>query len=184
MNLRKLAIATLLITSASSTVAFADVVVEKTRLDNNSGVLSFKGNIVKSPCNLDDSSKKVQINFGEISDTSLKNSEGKQKDFQIKLVNCDVSSLTSGSNNNIKITFSSKQASTDNSYINTSDDSNVGIYISDFKFNQPMSIQSQLSDAGTENELNFTAALKKIDHTQPVKTGKFAANAKFKISYE
>lgn len=53
------------------------------------GKVNFKGIVIDSPCDVDEASRKIEVDFGKISTATLKkDGRSDPKNFEIKLNNC------------------------------------------------------------------------------------------------
>lgn len=92
MKMNKIVIATSL---ALGIVSFASAAAPTA--DQGHGTVTFTGSIIDSPCSINPDSVDQTVNLGEVSSTALKDGgTSSPKPFQIKLENCDVSSLAKG----------------------------------------------------------------------------------------
>lgn len=90
-----------LVTSIMSTSAFAD---------QGGGKVTFSGSIVDAPCSIAPDSADQTVDLGQISNVALVDGgKSTPRPFEIKLENCDVTSLTDG----VQLTFTGAAASFD-----------------------------------------------------------------------
>ena len=146
------------------------------------GTLSFNGTVVESPCNISSLSADQAIDLGLVSKSILnQGGTSSQKDINIVLENCDVSTMSKA-----KIVFSGNvDGSTELATSGTA--KNVVVKINGYGKNVEF---GQKTDAiaivnGT-NTLHFTAWAEKSANAKgaDVTEGNFSAVSNFNISYE
>ena len=149
--------------------------------NQGSGVVNFKGTVIDAPCGIDPTSADQSIDFGQISKTQLATGGiSKQQPVDIKLVNCDVSSLTKG----VQVTFSGNTVSGTATELATAGTTNTAVVIngygSDIAYGTATSdIQLQNGD----NTLHFTSWAKQATG-KAVAEGDFTAVANFNLTYQ
>jgi len=156
-------------------VAAADV-------DQGHGVVNFKGSVIDAPCGIAPESADQTIDFGQISKVQLQQAGGTsaKKSVDIKLVQCDTSTLTKG----VSVTFSGLVSGENTNELMTSGKTNTAIvmtgYGSDVTYG---TAHGPLKIGNGDQTLHFTAAVKAAAG-KTVSEGDFTATANFNMSYE
>ncbi len=149
--------------------------------DQGHGNINFKGTVIDAPCGIDPQSADQSIDFGQISKSFL-NGGGisKQQKLDIKLVNCDVASLTKG----VKVTFTGNTVTGAQSELVTAGPTNTAVVINgygkDVTFGQAT---DHINLTSGDNTLHFISWVKQAS-TKTVNDGEFSATTKFNLAYE
>ncbi|TNV16826.1 type 1 fimbrial protein [Buttiauxella sp. B2] len=168
-------------TVMASAVAMALVSFGANAANQGQGVVNFKGTVIDAPCGIAQESADQSIDFGQIGKSHLANGGiSVMKDVDIKLVNCNATSLAKG----VSLTFT---GNTVNSAINelvTAGPTNTAVvlngYGSDITFGTPTDFV-KLSDG--DNTLRFKSWVKQASG-KTVAEGDFTAVANFSLAYE
>ncbi|SFN55191.1 Pilin (type 1 fimbria component protein) [Izhakiella capsodis] len=151
--------------------------------DQGHGTVSFTGDIVASPCSIDPTTLDQTVSLGQISATQLADGgASRPANFQIKLENCNVKSLTDG---DVTETFTGA-AGVDGRLGISGTASGASIALTDGAGNliklgtatAPQKIQNG------NNSLEFAAYLKGDDATGGIVPGEFNSIADFTLSYQ
>ncbi|HDC1420156.1 TPA: fimbrial protein [Salmonella enterica] len=152
-----------------------------TAADQGQGVVNFKGKVIDAPCGIAPESADQSIDFGQISKSHLSNG-GKSidKDFNIRLVNCDATGLTKG----VQVTFSGNTVTGAPTELATSGGTNTAVQIDygseEITFGTPTRFQTI---SGSDQILQFASRVKQASG-KAVTEGEFVAIANFNLSYE
>lgn len=149
--------------------------------NQGSGVVNFKGTVIDAPCGIDPISADQSIDFGQMSKTQLAaGGTSVQEPLDIKLVNCDVSTVTKG----VQVTFSGNTASGAATELLTAGPTNTAVvingYNADVAFGTPT---DNIVLANGNNTLHFTSWAKQATG-KAVAEGDFTAVANFNLSYQ
>lgn len=176
----KIAVATLMAMSLASTGVMAATT-------DNSGKVTFTGEVVDSPCNLapGQDGTDVKVDFGQLSMSQL-NAGGKTSEpFTLNLENCALTTTDGGNTTTktVEITFNSSDVdATSNSLLKTNGGATgLGIGIDGYTFGTAAPIKG-LSNGN--NELRFTATAQQLVAGTPVTAGDFMAATNFVIAYK
>ncbi|MPW45420.1 type 1 fimbrial protein [Acinetobacter guerrae] len=178
MKLAKLATASVLIASLAPIAAMAD----------NTGVVKFEGQVVDSPCNIEQSSLNQTVDFGQLSRKALEAGQAAEADFDIKVTGCDLTNFAgNGPVNSMDVTFTGQDyADAGHTLLATStgNTNNLGVSINGFVFGTSKDVKSSIVNEKGENTLTFKALASAVDVAKPVTEGKFSAVSNFRISYQ
>lgn len=146
-----------------------------------SGVVNFKGTVIDAPCGIDSHAADQSIDFGQISKSHLAaGGTSDIKDLDIKLVNCDISSVKKG----VQVTFSGGVAGGTAGELATAGSTNTAVVINGYGSNIVYGTPTgdiQLITGG--NTLHFTTWAKQATG-KTVAEGEFTAVANFSLAYE
>nr|WP_314266344.1 fimbrial protein [uncultured Moellerella sp.] len=186
MKLTQLAIATV----------FAASVVPFSSMADNNGTINFVGSVVNTPCNIQQSSLKQTVDFGQLSRKALESGVDAEADFDIKFTGCnftDFSETTDGTTGEVTkhpvksmdLVFTGQNYSDDNKLLSTSPNNanNLGIAIEGFEFGTAKNVLPNGNITG-DVTLNFKALATAIDKTKGVSEGQFSAISNFRITYQ
>ncbi|GDM19331.1 fimbrial protein [Escherichia coli] len=143
------------------------------------GEVVFKGTVVNAPCGIaaGNEGAAVEVDFGQVSKEKLEDSF-EQKDFSIKLTNCDTEHLTNG----VSLTFGG--ATTQSTELPTAGGTGTAIVLSGYGKDITFGTATdyiQLVDG--DNELAFSAKLKKANG-EAISEGAFNATSTFSLNYQ
>lgn len=185
MKFNKLALVTLLATSAISMGAVAD--------QSNTGIIKFSGTVVNTPCNIDQESLVQDISFGQLSRKSLESKQAAEKEFSIKFTNCNFDEFTKNESGEFQPVKTMNMEFTGQNYADdahtllatsTGNKNNLGISIDGFEFGKPTNILDRIVNKVGDNTLTFKALAQIVDPSKEVVEGTFSAISNFRISYE
>lgn len=183
MKLSKLAMATL----------FAASVVPFGAMADNTGTITFEGQVVNTPCNIKQESLKQTVQFGQLSRKALEDGKAAEADFAIEFTGCDFNNFDNGSGSGAGPVTAMELTFTGQSYADTAktmlasstgNTNNLGVSIDSFDFEQSKDVLSQIVNKVGDNTLAFKAIAKAVDITKPVAEGKFSAISNFRITYQ
>lgn len=185
--MKKLAIAT----------ALAGTVVSFSSMATNTGTINFEGSVVNTPCNIEQSSTKQTVDFGQLSRKALESGVPAEADFEINFTGCDFTSFsqTTGANGQVttnpvktmSLTFTGQTyADTAKTMLTTSagNANNLGIAIDGFTFGTAQNVLPRISNEKGDNTLRFKALAKAVDAKKTVGEGRFSSIANFRITYQ
>ncbi|MBL5903236.1 type 1 fimbrial protein [Serratia fonticola] len=144
----------------------------------NTGSVTFKGEVVDSPCDLVGSNDGtgVKAEFGQLSLSGLNSGRIATKDFTIYLKNCVIDKKTA------QITFNStNQIAGKNLLKTTGDATGLGIRINDITFGTALPLTGL---AEGDNMLTYTAMVQKADEATLITVGDFISSTNFVIAYK
>ncbi|HBC6257381.1 fimbrial protein [Proteus mirabilis] len=186
MKFNKIALTVLLATSAISLNAMAD--------NANTGVITFTGSVVNTPCNIAQSLMKQTVEFGQLSRKALESGKMVEADFDIEFTGCDFTNFgidaTSGKPVPVKsmeLVFTGQNyADAANTLLATSagNTNNLGILIDGFEFGKAKDVLPSITNLKGDNVLTFKALAKAVDASKDVSEGKFSAISNFRITYQ
>lgn len=148
------------------------------------GVINFKGSVVDTPCGIAPESADQSIDFGQISKAQLEASGiSVKKNLDIKLVNCDVTSveaLTKG----VSVTFNGTTVAGATTELGTTGKTGTAIVINgqdgkDVEFGT----QGAATKLSGDQTLRYTTWVKKATGGT-LAEGDFTSVANFSLSYE
>ncbi|EOI3410810.1 fimbrial protein [Cronobacter dublinensis] len=153
--------------------------------DQGHGKVTFTGSIIDAPCSINPDSIDQTVSMGQISNVALKangnTGTSVPRNFEIKLENCDVSTLKS-----VKTTFTGAEGVTDGSLGITGTAKGASLILTDGNGEQ-----IKLGDASKARELQdgnntllFSAYLQGDGASATVTPGDFSAVADFTLAYE
>ncbi|WP_249718692.1 fimbrial protein [Proteus faecis] len=183
MKLTKLAIASV----------FAVSMIPLSSVANNTGTVNFTGTVVNTPCNIEQSSLKQTVDFGQLSRKALESGQAAETDFDIKFTGCDFTNFLAddadepGAVKSMDLVFTGQNYADDaNSLLATStgNTNNLGIAIDGFKFGEAKDVLPSIVNLKGDNTLTFKALAKAVDTSKPVSEGKFNAISNFRITYQ
>lgn len=183
MKLTKLAIATV----------FAASVVPFSSMADNTGTINFEGSVVNTPCNIEQSSLKQTVDFGQLSRKALESGKAAEVDFDIKFTGCDFTTFGTDPEGNptpataMDLVFTGQTyADEGNTLLATSagNTNNLGIMIDGFEFGKPTNVLPRIANLKGDNTLTFKALAKAVDASKSVAEGKFSAISNFRITYQ
>ncbi|MGJ3354998.1 fimbrial protein [Providencia sp. Je.9.19] len=183
MKLTKLAIATV----------FAASVVPLSSMADNSGTINFVGSVVNTPCNIEQSSLKQTVDFGQLSRKALESGKAAEADFDIKFTGCDFTNFGKDESDqpvavkSMELVFTGQSYADDSNTLlatSTGNVNNLGIMIDGFEFGKTKDILSNITNQTGDNTLTFKALAKAVDASKDVSEGKFSAISNFRITYQ
>lgn len=187
MKTNKLAIITLFSTSIISVSTLAD----------NTGTINFVGSVVNTPCNIEQSSLKQTVDFGQLSRKALESGKVAEADFEITFTGCDFTNFTTTKDSDgkdvinpvksMELVFTGQNyADTEKTLLSTSaaNSNNLGISIDGFTFGTAQDILPKIANLKGDNTLTFKALAKAVDVSKEVAEGKFSAISNFRITYQ
>ncbi|HEX4502384.1 MAG TPA: fimbrial protein [Scandinavium sp.] len=178
MNFKKLALA-----SAMGIVMFAGAA--NAASDQGHGKVTFTGSIIDAPCSINPDSIDQTVNLGEVSNVALK-ADGNTgtsvpRNFEIKLENCDVTTLKT-----VSTTFSGAEGASDGSLGVTGTAKGASIILTNGD-----GVQIKMGEASAartlqngNNTLLFSAYLQGDGASATVTPGDFTAVADFTLAYQ
>ena len=147
--------------------------------DQGSGTVRFEGTVIDAPCGIDPETVDQTIDFGQISKTHLENGNYTEKDFEIRLVNCEFSALPATAS----ITFNGMTVVSTTNELATAGVTNTGIQIGYeggiVDFGTPLAIDA----ANGNNTLLYKARVKQATG-MTVAVGDFSAVTNFTMTYQ
>lgn len=151
------------------------------------GVVNFKGTVINAPCGIapDKEGANVEVDFGQVSKSYLANGGVEQKDFAIKLTNCDATNLKKG----VAVTFSGNTVSGTANELATAGPTGTAIvlngYGSDINLGTATDYIKLVGNTQnpSDNTLKFSSMLKQATGGT-VAEGNFTATANFNLAYE
>lgn len=162
-------------------------------LNQGSGTVTFKGQVIDAPCGINPDSLNKVVEFGDLS-TSMLDVKGKSVPFSIKLESCDTAHLkaqTGGKaspKNIVKIAFTGTTVKDKDYMLSTVGNTGVGITISALNDNAyikmngtPFTASSFMNGNG---EILLEAEARAANGSASVLPGAFTAVANFALSYE
>lgn len=183
MKFTKLAIASLLAASVLPLSSMAE----------NTGTITFKGAVVNSPCNIEQSSLQQTVEFGQLSRKALESGQAAEANFDIKFVGCDFNNFYTDSNGDpvavktMNMVFTGQNyADATNTLLATStgNTNNLGIAIDGFKFGEEKDVLNSIINKVGDNTLTFKALAKAVKANEKVSEGEFSAISNFRITYQ
>lgn len=181
MNMNKLVLA---LAMASGMAMGAAHAATNATADQGHGTVTFYGSIIDSPCSITPDTIDQKVNMGEISSKALAGGKSTSpKFFDIKLEDCDVSSLK---DKTVTATFTGTESIAQPGYLALTGSAkgasiaitNQGLDIIELGTASPA---MQVSDGA--NSLHF-AAYVKGDGASSVIPGDFSSVAKFVLAYQ
>lgn len=160
-------------------------------VDQGSGTVTFQGQVVAAPCGIDPQSVDQTVNFGVLSADALKGGGvSPTKNFEIKLVNCDITSFkaapTSGKGT-VAVAFTGGTVQGDSNMLATTGGTGVGITVTSQQDGAVVPMDGTPSSAlllkNGSNTFAFGAVAKAAKGTTAT-PGDFSAIANFSLSYE
>lgn len=172
--------------------AFFASVVSFNSMADNTGSVEFVGSVVNTPCNIEQSSLKQTVDFGQLSRKALEGGNVAEADFDIKFVGCDFNNFDKDDENkpvavkSMQLVFTGQNYADDkNTLLTTSagNTNNLGIAIDGFEFGKAKNV---LPNGNTQGDitLTFKALAKAVDASKDIVEGKFSAISNFRITYE
>ncbi|HBO23156.1 MAG TPA: type 1 fimbrial protein [Providencia sp.] len=183
MKLSKLAIATVFMASVAPLSSMA----------NNSGTVTFTGSVVNTPCNIEQSSLKQSVDFGQLSRKALESGNAAEANFDIVFTGCDFNNFVTDTEGkpvpvkSMELVFTGQNyADKNNTLLATSagNVNNLGIAIDGFEFGKAQDVLSRIANQTGDNTLTFKALAKAIDAAKGITEGKFSAISNFRITYQ
>ncbi len=167
-------------TVMAGAVAMALVSFGANAANQGQGVVNFKGTVIDAPCGIAPESADQSIDFGQISKSHLSGGGiSKAQSLDIKLVNCDVTSL----NNGVALTFSGNTVNGTATELETAGKTNTAIVIngygSDITFGKATDF---IKLTNGDNTLRFQSWVKQAAN-KTVAEGDFTAVANFNLTY-
>ncbi|OSN04692.1 fimbrial protein [Lonsdalea iberica] len=154
--------------------------------DSNNGTVTFKGEILDTPCSVSQEDLAQTIEFGEISKTELEGGgTSVVKPFDITLKDCSIETSTTA-----KVVFSGSTADgTENKLLalhGSAGGAGIAVLYSGEKvsFDGSTAAVSDYKLVEGDNTLSFTSYVQKLPTDKDVTTGDFESTANFVISYE
>ncbi|HBO22409.1 MAG TPA: type 1 fimbrial protein [Providencia sp.] len=183
MKLSQIAIATVFSTSLISFNTMAD----------NTGTIKFTGSVVNTPCNIEQTSLKQLVDFGQLSRKALESGKAAEADFDIKFTGCDFTNFSEGSEGkpapvkSMELVFTGQNYADSSSTLlatSTGNTNNLGVSIDGFEFGKAKDLLPSIVNQKGDNTLTFKALAKAIDASKPVSEGQFSAISNFRITYQ
>lgn len=87
----------IMVLAGSTNFAFADELPAPVEVSSTGGIINFEGSVVNTPCIIQSDSKSQTVTLGDVTAKSIKNkgAKGQSKGFNIQLVDCDLTGVTS-----------------------------------------------------------------------------------------
>ncbi|ATM84716.1 type 1 fimbrial protein [Yersinia massiliensis] len=174
MNLNKTILAAALVLGFASVANAAD---------QGQGTVTFNGSIIDAPCSIASGSDSQTVELGQVSNVRLMNGgESQSKDFNIKLENCDITTLKT-----VTTTFGGAESVAVPGLLGiTGVAEGAGIAIVDgggsvITLGSPTSAQTLVAG---NNTLLFSAYLKGSTTSGAIKPGSFTSVANFTLAYQ
>lgn len=153
------------------------------------GVVNFKGTVVDAPCGIAADSADQSIDFGQISKATLSaGGVSQQKPLTLKLINCDVTTVSKG----VQVTFNGNTISAPGeggtsapvaTELATSGPTNTAVIINNGSNLSFGTASSPIPLADGQNTLQFQTWVKQATG-KTVAAGDFTAVANFNLSYQ
>lgn len=181
------------LTKVALTLAVASSMASFSSIADNTGTINFVGSVVNSPCNIEQSSLKQTVDFGQLSRKALESGKAAEADFDIKFTGCDFENFSKDAEGkpvavkSMELVFTGQNyADVGNTLLTTSagNANNLGIAIDGFEFGKAKDVLSSISNPKGDNTLTFKALAKAVDATKEVSEGKFSAISNFRIAYQ
>lgn len=169
-------------TVMAGAVAMALVSFGANAANQGQGVVNFKGSVINAPCGIaaDKEGANVEVDFGQVSKAHLANGGVEQKNFTIKLTNCDAANLKKG----VALTFSGNTVNGTATELETAGKTNTAIVINGYGGDIALGTATDyIRLAQGDNTLNFSSMLKQATG-KAVAEGDFTAAANFNLAYE
>ncbi|HEM8292665.1 MULTISPECIES: fimbrial protein [Providencia] len=184
MKLSQLAITTVLATSVISFNSIAD----------NTGVINFTGSVVNTPCNIEQTSLKQTVDFGQLSRKVLESDKSAEAVFDITFTGCDLANFGQNEQTGkpeslsaMELVFTGQNyADATNTLLSTStgNTNNLGVAIEGFEFGKATDVLPRIVNQKGNNTLSFKAIAKRVDASKNVEEGQFSAISNFRITYK
>jgi len=182
MNMKNVAVACALMAgmTMTATSAFA-----AKNVDPTNGKIQFSGTLVNSACGLAPESSPVQVNFGEIPTSQLKdNQHAGTKHAKIMLQGCDTTVAKTAT-----VTYTPATIDPDNAALaaftsGTAHGAGIGMIDSgnqDVKWGEAA---SQVNIANGKTDIDFVAYLQANNASDTVTPGDFESTVNFQIDYQ
>ncbi|RFS88280.1 fimbrial protein [Serratia marcescens] len=180
MKLNKIMLAAVMAMGVSSVAHAAD---------QGHGKVTFSGSIIDAPCSISPDSLDQTVELGAISNVALKGGgKSTPRNFQIKLENCELTTVAPGKNNAVSLTFSGSASEVDNKLLGiTGTAKGAGIAITDgagstIELGKPSKARELQNGANT---LSFAAYLQGATaSTTTIVPGEFQSVADFTLAYQ
>ncbi|CDG14995.1 fimbrial protein [Serratia marcescens subsp. marcescens Db11] len=156
--------------------------------DQGHGKVTFSGSIIDAPCSISPESLDQTVELGAISNVALKNGgKSTPRNFDIKLENCELTTVAPGKNNTVSLTFTGAASAVDSKLLGiTGTAKGAGIAITDGSGNDI--VLGQKTNAQTlqngANTLSFAAYLQGGNASTAVVPGEFQSVADFTLAYQ
>lgn len=150
------------------------------------GKVTFNGTIIDAPCSLASESEDQVVELGQVGASTLKaGGKSNPKDFEIKLENCDVTSLTE---KKAGITFTGTNGAVDGALAITGTASGASVVLNNGSGGATqlkLGVEDKQTINTGNNVLLFSAYLQgnNNDATDPVTPGQFTSIAQFNMAY-
>lgn len=151
-------------------------------VDNN---LSFSGTLVSEPCDIDDNTSDINVDFGTVVKKYLYlNTRTESQPFIINLINCDTSL-----SNQATITFKGTESTELPGLMTVTGATGIAIGLeqqdgSPLKFNMPSSAITLADGTNTFTFKGYVEGEPDAIKNETITTGAFTATATFEIAYE
>ena len=151
-------------------------------VDNN---LSFSGTLVSEPCNIDQNTSEVKVDFGRIIKKYLyMNTRTESQPFTINLINCDTSI-----SNLATITFKGTESTALPGLMKVTGTKGIAIGLeqedgSPLKFNTPSSAMTLADGTNTLTFKGYVEGEPNAIKNDRITSGTFTATATFEIAYQ
>ncbi|MDX5627900.1 MULTISPECIES: fimbrial protein [unclassified Brenneria] len=178
MKLSKIA----LVTIVAATCAMAS---GAQALDSHNGTVTFKGNIVNTPCSVSQDDLQQSVEFGDISKIVLESGGTSEvKSFDITLKDCSIET-----SNTANVTFAGGTVTGNDKMLALNGSAaGAGIIVKysgeAIAFDGTTPAVSDYNLANGDNVFTFSSYVEKIANATEVKTGSFESSANFVISYQ
>ncbi|HCR1107301.1 TPA: type 1 fimbrial protein [Klebsiella aerogenes] len=185
MNMKKIVLAVAMSSVVCMGAAHAGAPDPKDPIpkDQGHGTITFKGSIIDAPCSISPDSAYQTVDLGEVSNVTLKKGgTSRPQNFDIKLEQCDTSTLKS-----VKATFTGAASASNPDLLGiTGTAKGASIAITNgsgsvIKLGKPSPAQT-LQDG--DNTLAFSAYLQGDGASATIIPGSFQSVADFTLSYE
>lgn len=176
MNMKKIVLAVAMASAMATGAANA--------ADQGHGTVKFVGSIIDSPCSITPDSVDQTVNLGEVSSKALMDSgKSSPQAFDIKLENCDVSSL---SDKTVTATFTGTESTALPGFLaiaGTASGASVGITADDGSSIKLGDASPAVTIADGNNDMHFAAFLQG-NGASSVVPGDFTSVASFTLNYQ
>ncbi|MDR2225280.1 MAG: type 1 fimbrial protein [Providencia sp.] len=160
---------------------------------DNTGVITFEGSVVNTPCNIAQSSLKQTVEFGQLSRKGLESGKAAEVDFEINFTGCNFNEFSEDAKGDpipvksMELTFTGQNytdASNTLLATSTGNTNNLGIAIDGFEFGKAKDVLPNIINKVGDNTLTFKALAKRVDASKDVSEGRFSAISNFRITYQ
>lgn len=153
-----------------------------------SGIITFKGEIVATPCSIHSEDVNQTVLMGSISDASVKNGNSPVKNFGIRLIGCDTQKYKTDGSPDTNKKFSEVKVKFTGTSINNGKllkiGDNIGIELTHGGIPLTLGVISPKIELNGDQEIHFGAQVKAVSKTGSIKYGTFSSVANFELFYE